>query len=75
MDKEICGINGIAGELSYIATRSDSQFRVEAKEGFVSALTNPLKTVDGTVGSHNRAHLHELLDEWIDNAIRERGAP
>ena len=72
MDKEICGINGFAGEISYVTTRSDSQFRVEAKEDFVPALTNPLKTIEGTVGSSNRSYLHELLDEWIDNYISAR---
>lgn len=73
MDKEICGLNGFAGEISYVVTRSDNQFQVEAKEGFVPALTNPLQTMDGTVGSHNRAHIHEKLDEWIDNAIKGQG--
>jgi len=70
MDKEICGISSKG--FHYVATRDVDVFRVEAKEDFVSGLTNPLKTVDSTVGGMHRAQLHELLDEWIDNAIRAR---
>ena len=74
MDKEIVGLNGVWGaervKEAYRVRRSDEEFIVTVGEDFVYALTNPLKTVDGTVGSHNRAHIHEKLDEWIDNAIK-----
>ena len=72
MDKEICGVTGATGTVAYVLTRSDEQFRIEVKEGFTTALTNPLRTVGGTVGSHNRAYLHEKLDEWVDNTTRVR---
>jgi hypothetical protein len=73
MEKNICGFNGFNGEISYAMTRSDVEFHIKSGEGFVPALTNQLKTVDGlTVGGMNRKHLHECLDEWIDNAIRAK---
>lgn len=70
MDKELCCISS-AG-LVYSVIRDDILFSVSKGEDFVGGLTNPLKTVDDTVGGMNRKHMHQMLDEWIDNAMQEK---
>lgn len=69
MDESIVNIN--RDGVGYVVLRVPNTFTVEAKEAFHAALTNPLKTVDGTVGSHNRQELHDLLDEWINNNLEK----
>lgn len=69
MDKSIVNINRDGA--GYVVTRVLNTFTVEAEEAFHAALTDPLKTFDGTVGSHNRQELHDLLDEWIDNNLEK----
>ena len=68
MDKEITGIS-LSGVV-YEMTRSDSIYKVEAKEAFAKEMVNPLKTVDNTIGGMRRKELHDALDEWINNAIQ-----
>lgn len=70
MDKEITGMN--CHGVSYISKRSDTEFHLETRDNFVSEMTNPLKTIDGTIGEFNRRYLHKLLDEWIDNATKSK---
>ena len=70
MDEHIQGIS-YKGAI-YSSTRTDKEFNVAVRDCFAEGLTNPLKTVDGTIGTMHRAHLHELLDEWIDNALKEK---
>jgi hypothetical protein len=70
VDKDICAIaqDGVV----WAMTRSDVEYRVEAKEAFAKGMTNPLRTIDTTVGGMHRKELHDALDEWIDNAIKEK---
>ncbi len=56
----------------YSATRRPDVFKIEVGDLFVQGVTDPLKTIDSTVGGMHRKHLHELLDEWIDNALKEK---
>ena len=74
MDKEISGIsqNGIV----YSTVRSDSEYKITAGEAFSKELINPLKLTDKTlgetIGDMHRKHLHTLLDEWIDNGLKDK---
>ena len=69
MDKEVHGIS--YDGVIYHSLRTDSEYKVTSEEAFSKEMVNPLKTIDGTVGSMHRKHLHDLLDEWIDNAIKK----
>jgi hypothetical protein len=71
MDKEISGIS--FGGVIYHLVRSDEEYKVEAGDSFTKEMVNQLKTVNGTVGEMHRRHLHEKLDEWIDNALTKAG--
>jgi hypothetical protein len=71
MDKEISGIS--FGGVIYSLVRSDEEYKVKAGETFTKEMVNPLKTINGTIGDMHRKHLHEKLDEWIDNALTKAG--
>jgi hypothetical protein len=49
--------------------RDDGVIVFTAGENLKRALTNPLKTINGTVGAAHRAWLHAHLDAWLDNEI------
>jgi hypothetical protein len=73
MDKELCGIS--SNGLIYSIIRDDVVFTIKAGEDFVGGITNPLRTVGedvSTVGGMNRKHIHDKLDEWINNALKEK---
>lgn len=70
MDKNICGI--CADGLVYEVIRVDDEYKITVGEAFAKEMVNPLRTVDSTVGGMHRKHLHELLDEWIDNGLKEK---
>jgi hypothetical protein len=70
MDKEISGIS--FGGVIYSLVRSDEEYKLKAGETFTKEMVNQLKTLDGTIGDMHRKHLHEKLDEWIDNALKEK---
>ena len=70
MDKEISGIS--FGGVIYSLVRSDEEYKLKAGETFTKEMVNQLKTMDGTIGDMHRKHLHEKLDEWIDNALKEK---
>ena len=69
MDKEITGTSSCG--VVYEMTRSDSTYKVKAKETFAKEMVNPLKTIGNTIGGMRRKELHDALDEWIDNAIKD----
>ena len=51
---------------------SEHRLTFSAWSGFGSLFTKNLLTADGqTVGEHNRASLHKMLDEWLDNTWRD----
>jgi hypothetical protein len=51
---------------------SEHRLTFSAWSGFGSLLTKELVTDNGqTVGERNRAALHTMLDEWLDNTWRE----
>jgi hypothetical protein len=50
----------------------DDEYKVKTGKAFAIDLTNPLKTIDSTVGGMHRKQLHDLLDEWIDNALKDK---
>lgn len=68
MDKDVCAIsfNG----LIYSVTRSPYDCVVSVGDQFAKEMVNPLKTEHGSTGDMHRKHLHDLLDEWIDNGIK-----
>lgn len=68
MDKEITGLS-VKG-VSYVATRSLTEFNIKTLDRFAEGMTIPLQAREGTVGEMNRKYLHTLLDEWVDNAIK-----
>jgi len=68
VDKSICGI--CVDGLVYEVLRVDDEYKITAGEAFTKEMANQLRTVDGTVGEMHRKHLHELLDEWIDNGLK-----
>jgi len=70
VDKNICGI--CRDGLVYEVTRVDDEYKVKTGKAFAIDLTNPLKTIDSTVGGMHRKQLHDLLDEWIDNALKDK---
>ena len=51
---------------------SEHRLTFSAWSGFGSLLTKELVTDNGqTIGERNRAALHKMLDEWLDNTWRE----
>lgn len=73
MDEELVRTDGFGikyGGVAYVVKRSLDDFTIKADTHFVKELTNPIKTMDGTVGSNNRKYLHDKLDEWIDKVIQ-----
>jgi hypothetical protein len=51
---------------------SEHRLTFSAWSGFGSLLTKELVTDNGqTIGERNRAALHTMLDEWLDNTWRD----
>jgi hypothetical protein len=51
---------------------SENRLTFSAWSGFGSLLTKELVTDNGqTIGERNRAALHTMLDEWLDNTWRD----
>lgn len=54
-------------------TRNESHCLYKAGRGLASCFDNDLMSEGGlTVGQVNRAHLHRLLDEWLDAQIEDQ---
>lgn len=67
-------MNGFSGQVAFsISTAKDfSYIKFETGPGFKKSLTNPLKIADGrTVGQAEKDSLHEKLDQWIDENLKE----
>ena len=66
------GVN-LGGHEYTISTAKDlSYIKFERAEMFKKSMTNPLKIMDGrTVGQANRDHLHEKLDAWINDNLKD----
>lgn len=59
------------GEIWYLV-RTETEFRLEAKERFVAGMTDPRELWGGsTFAEDRRAELHKLLDEWINEALQK----
>ena len=72
MDKEIVGTAGFKySGAAYVVKRMENIFNIVADVNFVIALTDLVKTTEGTVGDMHRKYLHKLLDEWIDSEIKK----
>jgi len=62
-------LTGVAWQLTRVA----DEFRIDAKERFVHALTDPTELIGGsTIAQARREELHTLLDEWIDFLTERR---
>ena len=71
---ETC-FNGYVNKTAFsTSTAKDFSFiKFFVGEGFKETLNNPLKIVDGrTFGQQQKDHLHEKLDEWINENLKDK---
>lgn len=72
LDEYLSAINlrGVVWNL----TRLGDEFRLEADERFADGMTDVTKLMGGrTVAQARREELHTLLDEWIDEKLKNLG--
>lgn len=71
MDEHLSAIT-LKGEV-WKLTRTENEFRLEAKECFAEGMTDQTLIRGGyTIGQARRGELYALLDQWLDAALKEK---
>ena len=71
MDEHLYAIT-FKGEV-WKLTRTENEFRLEAKECFADGMTDETLIKDGhTIGQARRGELYALFDEWLEAKLREK---
>lgn len=71
MDEHLSAIT-LTGEI-WKLTRTENEFRLEAKECFVEGMKDKTLLISGhTIGQARRGELYARLDEWLEDKLKEK---
>jgi len=73
MDEHLSAIT-FTGEI-WKLTRTENEFRLEAKECFADGMTDETLIKGGhTIGQARRGELYALLEEWLEAKLKEKNS-